>query len=148
MCLYREWFDTYNPYNNSIILIGNNATCKTIGIWAIKVKMFDGMVRTLGKVRHYCKRTPIVLPIRFEYVCRLHIFWVGPCRVIMSLYLLSYVTYYLGLGLYPSLGSIWVQNRFFMVLGLWEHVGILFSWHKRESLFKGFFWVLLGWTTS
>lgn len=50
MCHYREWFDTYNPYNGGTVLIDNNAACKTIGIWIIKVKMFDGMVRALREV--------------------------------------------------------------------------------------------------
>ena len=32
--------------------MGNNAVCKTIGLGTIKVKMFDGIVRTLSEVRH------------------------------------------------------------------------------------------------
>ena len=30
----------------------NDATCTIIGIGAIKIKIFDGVVRTLGVVRH------------------------------------------------------------------------------------------------
>jgi hypothetical protein len=32
--------------------MGNDATCTIIGIKTIKIKMFDGVVRTLGEVRH------------------------------------------------------------------------------------------------
>jgi hypothetical protein len=32
--------------------MGNNASCKVIGIGTIKIKMFDNVVRTLGEVRH------------------------------------------------------------------------------------------------
>ena len=32
--------------------MGNDATCIIIGIETIKIKMFDGVVRTLGEVRH------------------------------------------------------------------------------------------------
>ena len=32
--------------------MGNNTECKTVGIGTIKIKMFDGAVRTLTEVRH------------------------------------------------------------------------------------------------
>ena len=32
--------------------MGNNATCKTVGIRSIRIKMYDGIVRTLTDVRH------------------------------------------------------------------------------------------------
>ena len=32
--------------------MGNNVTCKTIGIESIRIKMYDGIVRTLTDVRH------------------------------------------------------------------------------------------------
>ena len=35
-----------------VMLMGNNAFCKIVGIRIIKIKMFDGVVRTLGDVRH------------------------------------------------------------------------------------------------
>ena len=34
------------------MLMGNNAVCKVVGIGAIKIKMHDGIVRTLSDVRH------------------------------------------------------------------------------------------------
>ena len=32
--------------------MGNNASCKIVGIGSIKIKMFNGIVRMLTKVRH------------------------------------------------------------------------------------------------
>jgi hypothetical protein len=48
----RDWFDTYRLVNSSIVTIGNGAHCKSIGIGNIRIKMFDGVVRTLCDVRH------------------------------------------------------------------------------------------------
>ena len=45
------------------VLMGNNASCKVAGIRIVRIKMFDGVVRTLGDVRHvpYLKRNLISL---------------------------------------------------------------------------------------
>ena len=32
--------------------MGNNVTCKTVGIGSIRIKMYDGIVRTLTDVRY------------------------------------------------------------------------------------------------
>ena len=32
--------------------MGNNASCKVVGIGIIKIRMFDGVVYTLGDMRH------------------------------------------------------------------------------------------------
>jgi Pol polyprotein len=32
--------------------MGNNATCKVVGVGSIQMKMFDGMVSILSDVRH------------------------------------------------------------------------------------------------
>jgi hypothetical protein len=51
MCPKKEWFDTYKPYNSTAIT-SNDATCLVIGIGTVKIKMFDGVVRVFGDVRH------------------------------------------------------------------------------------------------
>jgi hypothetical protein len=51
MCLKKEWFDTYKPYN-SIVIMGNDATCSVIEIGTVKIKMFDGVVRVFEDVKH------------------------------------------------------------------------------------------------
>ena len=48
----RDWFTTYREINGGSVLIGNNVACKTVGIGIVKAKMYDGIVRTLAKVRH------------------------------------------------------------------------------------------------
>jgi len=52
MCLKRQWFSTYKPYDEGSVLIGNDAMCKTIGIGNICMRMFEVQVRTLTNVRH------------------------------------------------------------------------------------------------
>ncbi|KAG8478363.1 hypothetical protein CXB51_028111 [Gossypium anomalum] len=48
----RDWFTTYEIVSEGVVLMGNNASCKIAGVGTIKVKMFDGVVRTLSDVRH------------------------------------------------------------------------------------------------
>jgi hypothetical protein len=48
----RDWFDTYRSINSSIDTLGNGAHCQNTGNGNIKIKMFDGAVRTLCDVRH------------------------------------------------------------------------------------------------
>ena len=52
MTLKKDWFNTYKPYNGSMVQMGNDATCPVIGIVTVKIKMFDGVVRVLSNVRH------------------------------------------------------------------------------------------------
>ncbi len=48
----RAWFDTYRLVDSGSVLMGNDASCKVVGIGNIKIRMFDGVVRTLCDVRH------------------------------------------------------------------------------------------------
>ncbi|KAG8489614.1 hypothetical protein CXB51_017589 [Gossypium anomalum] len=48
----RDWFTHYETVSEGVVLMGNNASCKIAGVGTIKVKMFDGVVRTLSDVRH------------------------------------------------------------------------------------------------
>ncbi|KAK2984493.1 hypothetical protein RJ640_002725 [Escallonia rubra] len=52
MCPHKEWFDCLTPCDGGTVLMGNDAVCKVMGIGTIKIKMFDGIVRTLGDVRY------------------------------------------------------------------------------------------------
>lgn len=52
MCPNKDWFHTYEQVDGGVVLMGNNAPCKTIGIGSIRIKMYDGIVRTLTQVRH------------------------------------------------------------------------------------------------
>ncbi|KAG8488750.1 hypothetical protein CXB51_016632 [Gossypium anomalum] len=59
----QDWFKTYETMSEGVILMGNNASCKNVGVGTIKVRMFDGVVRTLSDVRHVpgLKRNLILL---------------------------------------------------------------------------------------
>ncbi|KAG8493216.1 hypothetical protein CXB51_010581 [Gossypium anomalum] len=48
----RDWFTTYETMSEGVVLMRNNASCKIVGFGTIKVKMFDGVVRTLSDVQH------------------------------------------------------------------------------------------------
>ncbi|KAK2983620.1 hypothetical protein RJ640_023154 [Escallonia rubra] len=52
MCPHKEWFDCLTPCNGDTVLMGNDAVCEVMGIGTIKIKMFDGIMRTLGDVRY------------------------------------------------------------------------------------------------
>ena len=45
-------FSTYELVHKGTVLMGNNASCKVAGIGTIRIKMFNGVVRTLGDVGH------------------------------------------------------------------------------------------------
>jgi hypothetical protein len=48
----KDWFDTYMSVYFGIVTMGNGTYCKITGIGNIRIKMFDGVVRTLCDVRH------------------------------------------------------------------------------------------------
>ncbi|KAK9181573.1 hypothetical protein WN944_024711 [Citrus x changshan-huyou] len=48
----RELFHTYEPILGGSIYIGNDHALEIAGIGTIKIKMFDGTIRTIGEVRH------------------------------------------------------------------------------------------------
>jgi hypothetical protein len=55
MCLHRNWFSTYQSIDDGVVFIGNDISCKIVGIGSIRVKMYGGTVRTLTDVRHVPK---------------------------------------------------------------------------------------------
>ena len=63
MCPNRDLFSTYETMSTCVVVMGNNASCKITGIGIVRIKMFDGVVRTLGNMRHvpHLKRNMISL---------------------------------------------------------------------------------------
>ncbi|KAG8483161.1 hypothetical protein CXB51_022138 [Gossypium anomalum] len=63
MSLNRDWFTTYEAMSEGVVLIGNDASCKIASIDMIKIKMFDGAIRTPSSVEHVpeLKRNLILL---------------------------------------------------------------------------------------
>jgi hypothetical protein len=49
---HKNWFDTYRSINCGSIRMGNDVTCTIIRMRTIKIKMSDGVVRTLIDVKH------------------------------------------------------------------------------------------------
>jgi hypothetical protein len=52
MCLHKHWFFTYHSIDDGIVYMGNDISCKVVGIGSIQIKMFDGTVKILTDVRH------------------------------------------------------------------------------------------------
>uniref|UniRef100_A0A2N9JAK8 Uncharacterized protein n=1 Tax=Fagus sylvatica TaxID=28930 RepID=A0A2N9JAK8_FAGSY len=48
----RDRFTTYRPINGGLVYMGNNTTYKVVGIGTVRIKMYDGIVRTMTDVRH------------------------------------------------------------------------------------------------
>nr|GEU39227.1 putative polyprotein [Tanacetum cinerariifolium] len=48
----RDWFVTYEEFDGGHVFMGNDSPCKVVGIGTIRIKMHEGVVRTLTDVRH------------------------------------------------------------------------------------------------
>ncbi|KAE8657094.1 hypothetical protein F3Y22_tig00116997pilonHSYRG00993 [Hibiscus syriacus] len=48
----REWFSTYRSVNSGFVYLGDDRCCNIVGIGDVRIKMYDGSVRTLSGVRH------------------------------------------------------------------------------------------------
>ena len=48
----RELFSSYEAIDGAVVLLGNDAPCKIIKIGSVKIKLYDGVMRTLTEVRH------------------------------------------------------------------------------------------------
>ena len=49
---HQNFLLIYESVDRVNATMGNNTTCKVIGVGSVKMRMFDGMVRTLTNVRH------------------------------------------------------------------------------------------------
>ena len=45
-------FLDFKEFNGGVVYIGNDSTCKTMGIGSVQIKMFDGVIRKLNDVRY------------------------------------------------------------------------------------------------
>jgi hypothetical protein len=52
MCLHRNWFSTYQSIDDGVVFMGNDFSCKIVGVGSVQIRMHDGSVRTLTDVRH------------------------------------------------------------------------------------------------
>ncbi|KAH9657504.1 hypothetical protein KPL70_023101 [Citrus sinensis] len=51
LCPIKEWFMDFRNLESGAVVMENDQPCRTMGIGAIRFKVFDGMVRELKKVR-------------------------------------------------------------------------------------------------
>ncbi|KAH9688940.1 Integrase catalytic domain-containing protein [Citrus sinensis] len=52
MTLRREWFHTYEPISGGSVYMGDDHALEIASIGTIKIKMFDGTIRTIEEIRH------------------------------------------------------------------------------------------------
>ena len=52
MCPNKGWFSTYEEVTGGVVLMGNDARCHIRGVGDVRIKMHDGVIRTLSKVYH------------------------------------------------------------------------------------------------
>ncbi|PRQ56251.1 putative RNA-directed DNA polymerase [Rosa chinensis] len=55
MCAIREWFDTFEDSSSGEVFRGDDSSCRILGIGSVKIRMHDGVVRTLENVRYIPK---------------------------------------------------------------------------------------------
>ncbi|KAH9655417.1 Integrase catalytic domain-containing protein [Citrus sinensis] len=71
----REWFHTYEPILGRSVYMGNDHPLEIAGIGTIKIKMFDGTIRTIGEVRHVngLKKNLLYLGQIDNHGCKTHV---------------------------------------------------------------------------
>ena len=52
VCLNRDWFSSFEKLDRCFTVMGDDHPCNVEGIGTVRVKMFDGTVRELKKVRY------------------------------------------------------------------------------------------------
>ena len=51
-CPNRDWFVDCQFIDEGFVFLENNMSCKVIGVGTVRIKMFNGIVRTFTNVRH------------------------------------------------------------------------------------------------
>jgi hypothetical protein len=52
MCSVKQHFDTYQACNMGTVKMANGARSRIAGVGTVRLRMFDGIVRTLTGVKH------------------------------------------------------------------------------------------------
>lgn len=52
ICPNKSLFMNYETYNSALVIVGNDTSCKVVGIGLIMLKMFDSTIRELRDVKH------------------------------------------------------------------------------------------------
>ncbi|KAG8480246.1 hypothetical protein CXB51_024797 [Gossypium anomalum] len=72
---FLEWFSTYGSVEGGVVYMGNDSSSKVIGIGTVKIRIHDGMIRTLSDVRYVpdLQKNLISLSILDLKGCRINI---------------------------------------------------------------------------
>ena len=52
MCPNRAWFSNFEKLDGCFTVMGDDLPCNVKGMGTVRIKMFDGIVRELKKVRY------------------------------------------------------------------------------------------------
>ena len=64
VCPNRDWFSSFEKLDGCSVVISGDRLCNIEGIGTVHIKMFDGMVRKLNKVRYVPQLKKV------SYICR------------------------------------------------------------------------------
>jgi hypothetical protein len=67
MCLHRNWFSTYQSIDDGVVFMGNDFSCKIVGVGNIRIKMHDGSIIKLTDVRHVPKLRNKLISLGVQY---------------------------------------------------------------------------------
>ncbi|KAG2399616.1 Retrovirus-related Pol polyprotein from transposon TNT 1-94 Protease [Vigna angularis] len=75
MTSHRDWFHTYEPVSGGSVFMGNDHALEIGGIGTVKIKMYDGTIRTLQGVRHVkgLKKNLLSVGQLDDLGCKIHI---------------------------------------------------------------------------
>ena len=48
----RNCFSTYREIDGGEVLMGNDASCRMVGVGSVMIRMFDDVIRTITNIRH------------------------------------------------------------------------------------------------
>ncbi|KAH9779098.1 Integrase catalytic domain-containing protein [Citrus sinensis] len=71
----REWFHTYESISGGSVYMEDDHALEIVGFGTIKIKMFDGTIRTIGEVRHVngLKKNLLSLGQIDNHGCKTHV---------------------------------------------------------------------------
>ena len=110
MTLYKNCFQEFQQTEGGMVLLGNNKSCKVLGISSIRFKMFDGSERLLKDVRYFpeLKRNLLSIGMLDSIGCSVKI---GQGSMKISKGALTLMEGELKNGLYTLVGTIILITR-------------------------------------
>ena len=71
----RDWFCTYEPVSEGSVFMGNDDALEIAGVSTVKIKMYDGTIRTIQGVRHVkgLKKSLLFIGQLDDLGCKTHV---------------------------------------------------------------------------